>query len=142
MSEEQIRAIIQDELQKYSQNNMFDVSNVPIHTHNGTDSVPIPISSILTSIPIDATAAGVLNENVLDSQKVNNEYTTGRKNPQSIYVLPVNVIYGNGVGIHSAFNGGDAEPGTMVFFENGLTLSGLWIKTINGWYGISPDMTI
>lgn len=141
----------------------FDVGKIPADPHNGTASSQIPISSILESIPINGFSGnctingfndeascvgaggtwregGVFNTVQLDTQKVNNEYSSGKRNPATSYILPINIIYGFGPGVHGAFNGGNAEPGTMVFFENGLILSSLWIKTINGWYGISPDL--
>jgi hypothetical protein len=143
MKEEDIKNLIQQMIDENNTKNQYGVNLPPIHSHNLTDSSggQIPTSSIIESIAITGSAGGVFNPLILDTQKVNNEYITGRKNAQTVYTLPVNVIYGFGVGVHSAFNGGDAEPGTMVFFENGLTLSALWIKTINGWYGISPDLT-
>lgn len=141
--DDQIRKIVQEELDKRDTKNQFDINLPPIHSHSLTDSSggQIPISSLVESFPITGIEGGVFNLNSLGKQKINNEYITLRKNPQVTSILPINIIYGNGVGVDSAFNGGDAKPGTMVFFENGLTLSALWIKTINGWYGISPDMT-
>lgn len=141
MDEQKIRKIIQEEITNYLTLKQFNISKIQGHEHNGSDVVKIPISSISESIPITGTEGGVFNKTILDTQKVNIEYTSGIPNPKTVYTLPVNIIYGNGVGVASAFNGGEAEPGTMVFFENGLTLSALWIKTINGWYGISPDST-
>lgn len=145
--EQMIRKIVQEELQKQTIENQFAVNLSPIHTHSLTDSSggQIPISSIVESFPITGTLGGVFDPVILDTQKVNNEYISssnyGKKYPQAVYILPINIIYGHGGGTASAFNGGDAEPGTMVFFENS-TLSGLWINTINGWRGVNFPLSI
>jgi len=136
MDEAKIRKIIKEEIQKEIQK---EIRN---HKHTGLDSLKIPIGSIETAGPLNGGTTGVLSPDVLGNQKVNNEYTTDKKNPNTINTIPLNIIYGFGVGTESAFNAGDAPNGTILFFENGLTLSGLWIKTENGWYGISPDSTL
>jgi hypothetical protein len=41
MDEQQIRAIIQDELEKYATGNQFGVSRIPTHNHTGVDSPQI-----------------------------------------------------------------------------------------------------
>lgn len=131
----------------------YNVATVPTHSHNGVDSVQIAPSGVLGFMAVptqpNATGAtgGVLSAINLGGQQVtqgpnDSNYTTQNTVPQpNITVFPVPIIYGNGVGVDSAFNGGAAPNGTMIFFENGLTLSALWIKTENGWYGISPDLT-
>lgn len=141
MDKNNIREIVQEEIQKYMTQSQYDISQIPSHDHTDVNSLPIPIAGIKESVSITGIPNGVFNRLTLGNQKVNNEYITTRPNPQTTYILPVNIIYGFGPGVDGAFNGGDAEPGTMLFFENGLTLSALWIKTINGWYGISPDLT-
>lgn len=140
MDEQKINQLIQQGIETYMRNKQFNYSKIQNHEHNGSDTPKIPISSINESIPITGTVGGVFDSVILDTQKVNNEYTTDKKNPSTVYELPVNVIYGYGVGVHSGFNGGDALPGTMVFFDNS-TNSRLWIKTVNGWYGIPYDIT-
>jgi len=140
MDEQNLNKIIDQRIQNYMTQKQFNLSKIPNHEHNGTDTPNIPISSIKESIIINGKTNGVFNSDILDTQKVNLEYTSNIPNPKTISMLPINVIYGYGVGVHSAFNGGDAEVGTMIFFDN-ATNSRLWIKTINGWYGIPYDMT-
>lgn len=146
MDETKIRQIIREEVQKMASEQQYDVHRTGIHLHNGTDSVQLPISSIVESIAINGKADGVFNPLTLGEQKVNNEFATGRKNAQTVYILPMNVIYGFGVGVQSAFNGGDAEPGTIVVFDNFNSVtpetSQLWVKTVNGWLGFAATATL
>jgi hypothetical protein len=139
MDDSKLRQIIQQEIQTFMRNGQFNLTKIQQHEHNGTDTVNIPISSISSSFPIQGSNGGVFDPTILNGQKVNLEYTTLKKNPNTVYVLPVNIIYGFGVGVDSAFNGGVASPGTMVFLENS-TLSTLWINTINGWRGVNFNL--
>lgn len=133
---------IQQGIEKYMSEKQYNISRIPNHTHTGTDVAKIPISSIEESITLIGIKGGVIDPAILNTQTLNRKYTDPAGTAQKINVLPINIIYGNGVGIHSAFEGGEAESGTMIFFENGLTLSQLWIKTDNGWYGFSPDTSM
>lgn len=47
MDEQNIRSIIQDELQKYATRNQYGVSKIPYHTHNGTDASKIEEKNII-----------------------------------------------------------------------------------------------
>lgn len=140
MDENKINNLIQQGIQKYMATKQFDLSKILNHLHNGKDSNKLPISSISPSIPITGTKGGVFDPAILDTQKINNQYITNIVNPNTVFTLPVNVIYGFGVGIYSAFNGGTAEPGTMVFFEN-AGVSSLWVNTLNGWRGVTFPLT-
>lgn len=140
MDENKIKNLIQNEIRKYMTDKQFNPSKIANHLHNGKDTNKLPISSIDSSIPITGTAGGVFDPVILNTQKINNQYTSNFLNPNTVFVLPVNIIYGFGVGIHSAFNGGNALPGTMVFFENSAG-SSLWINTFNGWRGVSFPLT-
>jgi len=123
----------------------YNVGKVPTHMHNGVDSLKIPATSVEQFQVLPATDGGVANPTVLGNQVITQGSTErGYGNlatvSQAVFpVFPIPVIYGNGVGVDSVFNYGDAPDGTMVFFDNGLTLSGLYIKTANGWYGFTPD---
>lgn len=64
MDDNNIRKIVNDELLKYASRNQYGVSKIPIHTHNGTDSVQLnpkdflgfPIVSVIpVDTPIDGT---------------------------------------------------------------------------------------
>lgn len=145
MTEQDIRTIVQDEIQKQNEVNQFDINLPPIHSHSLTDSSggQIPISSIIESVSIPGIAGGVFNTSILNTQKVNNEYVTLLPNPQTVYTIPINIIYGFGGmgGTHSAFEGGTAENGTMIFFEN-TDFSSLWIYTANGWRGVNFPLSV
>lgn len=123
----------------------YNVGKVPTHMHNGVDSLKIPATSVEQFQLLPATDGGVANPTVLGNQVITQGSTErGYGNlatvSQAVFpVFPIPIIYGNGVGVDSQFNGGDAPDGTVVFFDNGLTLSGLYIKTSNGWYGFTPD---
>lgn len=139
MNEEDIKKLIQQGIETYMQNKQFTVSKIPAHKHNGTDTNRLPISSIEESIALQGKGNGMLSPSILLGRKVNNEFLSNTKNPNAIYILPINVIYGYGAAEYSTFSFGDVLPGTIVFFDNGVTLSGLYIKTFTGWYGITPD---
>ena len=135
-TKQELDQAIQQGIETYMRNKQYNYSKIVSHQHNGTDTPKLPISSINESIALQGKGDGMLSPSILLGRKVNNEWLSGLKDPNSVYILPINVIYGFGAAEYSTFSFGDALPGTMVFFDNGLTLSGLYIKTINGWYGI------
>lgn len=49
MNEQEIRKIVQNEIFNTSRQNQYDVSPVPIHTHNGTDSVQVSFESLVNA---------------------------------------------------------------------------------------------
>lgn len=157
-------AIIQNEARKIAEEvyatkgTQYNVANVPAHSHNGVDSNHLSLSSIDGVLTLGAQP-NILGEDgaMFCNLNLGNQVVTqgntergfgvfGTVSQASFYTLPIPVIYGNGVGVDSAFNGGDAPDGTMVFFSNGLTLSGLWIKTQGvgneGWYRIAPTSVL
>lgn len=144
MTPDQVRQIVQEEIKKAAQQAQYTVTRVPVHSHNSIDSPTLNPTAVqgFTPLPSNTTptaSAGVLG--LLAGQTVGGPPNTNASfNPPSVVVYPIPIIYGYGVGVHSAFNGGEAPQGTVLFFENGLTLSKLFIKTANGWYGISPDV--
>jgi len=123
----------------------YNVGKVPTHMHNGIDSLKIPPTSVEVFQVLPATSGGVVDPAIIGNKVMTQGPTErGYGNfatvSQAVFpVYPIPVMYGNGVGVDSAFSYGDAPSGTMVFFDNGLTLSGLYIKTANGWYGFTPD---
>ena len=145
----ELQPLIQKEIQTefaklyHQYANKYGVASVPLHRHNGSDSPIIGNASIFNFTALPATPGGVANEDVLDAQVINNpaQNADGNKNPNpaNIYVMPIPIIYSSsGVGPGSAFEGGDAPQGTLVFFDGAnATLSGLWAKTQNGWYRIA-----
>lgn len=113
----------------------FGVPKVAVHIHNGVDSPMIPGSNIVEVKPLNGIPEGVLNAANLNSQT----YTfLGNINYPVVPAFPLVEIQGYGVGVHSAFEGGDAPLGTMVLFTNGNTLSKLCIRSdasTTGWFG-------
>lgn len=130
----------------------YTVARIPDHHHNGTDSSVLEPTSNSAFSPLPSTftgqasTAGVVNSSLLGNQVVGqgsqtvgygNSVTGTNQNSKGIfYTSPIPVIYGSGVGTDSQFNGGDAPQGTMIFFSNGTTISGLWVKLNDGtWAG-------
>lgn len=140
MDEAKIKTLVQQEIQAYMNNKQFNYSKIPNHEHNGIDGIKIPISSIKDSVPINGSNGGVFDPSVLDTQTVNREYFSRTSNPNTVFTLPINIIYGFGVGVHSQFNGGTAEEGTMVAFSNGA-LSTLWVMLDGTWRGVSLNLS-
>lgn len=149
MDEQDVRRIVQEEIKKSQQTAQYGVTRVPIHTHNGIDSPNIAAASVIgvKVLPGARGSGGVADPEVLNTQVINNiPDTTASYNPPKITFIPTPIIYGFGVGVHSAFEGGTAPLGAMVFFENTATLSALWIQveddgTGSGdtWYKIQVD---
>ena len=127
---------------------MFNVADVPTHTHNNIDSVSIPSTSVdgfypLSSAPnILGSEGGILAPANLGNQIVTQgSHLRGYGRFQSVgnssfTTFPLVIINGNGVGVDSQFNGGNAPEGTMIFFNNGSTISGLWVRSGGQWYGV------
>lgn len=51
LNEAQIRNIIKDELTQYAYRNMFNVSDIPVHAHTGTDSPQVDANTLAFSVP-------------------------------------------------------------------------------------------
>ena len=47
LDENRIRQIVQDEMRRGDSGGRFGLKNIPNHTHNGVDSLPIKASSII-----------------------------------------------------------------------------------------------
>lgn len=47
MDDKQIRKIVQEELKKSDKQRRFGMRNIPLHTHNGTDSPQVPVNNLL-----------------------------------------------------------------------------------------------
>ena len=121
------------------------------HSHNGTDNLNINPVDLIGWTPLPTNTQQYLNE-VTGLQ----EY--GFASPQQLaggdsshlgqYVVntnlaqyPIPIIIGNGVGTQSQFEGGYAPEGTLVFFNNGTTLSGLYIRVDGIWRGVNFNLT-
>lgn len=65
MNEQDIRKIVQDEISRSSQKAMYSVTNVPIHSHNGSDSPNVPATNVTGFLPLSAIDGGVLDPRIL-----------------------------------------------------------------------------
>lgn len=116
----------------------FGVGDTPLHKHNGVDAPKLPLSSIDGFLTLPANGAGVLSPSGIGIPDGNNGQsvnTSGIGIPPTVIIPQTPIIYGHGVGSWSQFNGGDAPLGTMLFFENGGTIAGLWINIGGSWRG-------
>ena len=152
MDEKKLRELI-TEVATQVYNNLgtrYGVSSTPVHSHDGVDTVKVPSSSVegFNTIPAQpkytgtADTGSILANAYHAGQFVNRAYSDSSivRQPK-IMVYPIPVVYGHGVsGDASVFNYGIAPDNTLVFFDNG-SLSNLWIKTANAWYGINIDST-
>ena len=153
LTEQKVREIVQDEMRR---NYMSGSPDVPPHSHNGTDNLNISTSDIEGFTPVPTTGRYLnrvtgINENgvgVLGNSTLNG-LVGGDNTHISQYLLdarvmqyPVPVIVGNGVGTQGSFNGGYAPEGTLVFFANGSTLSGLYIRFDGEWKGVNFNLVV
>lgn len=122
----------------------YGVSDTPLHKHNGIDSPHIPNASMNDFLTLPSNGNGVLAPANIGVPDGNNGQSVNNSEigiPPTVIVPQVPIIYGHGSGVWSQFNGGDAPEGTMLFFNNGPTISGLWIKSGGDWFGIGQTST-
>ena len=136
MTPEEVRRIVRQEMQQAGAANRFQLSPNNRHIHNGQDAPTLPGTSIDAFQQIPTTPDSVLGINNLGRQTY---FYLGQLGVTPVLTLPLAAINGFGVGVNSAFNGGDAPEGTMILFTNGDTLSYLCIKSdasSTGWYKV------
>ncbi len=148
LTEEQVRAIVREEMRA---NYMSGSPDIPPHEHNGTDNFNIQVNTLEGWTPIPVTSSQFLNQETV-------EYEFGFGSPAvlaggdgshasqslhntKIYQYPIPIVQGNGVGTQSAFEGGYAPDGTLVFFDN-ATISHLYIRSNGVWRGVNFDAVI
>lgn len=138
MDEQQIRKIIREEIASAAQQAQYSVTRVPVHTHNNIDAPNIAPHNIIgfQSLPGCSEGDGIMC--LSTGQSISGPPTDGSiLNPPQIVVFPIPVMY-SGSGGAASFNGGDAPYGTVVLFDTGgAATTGLYVKTLNGWYFFS-----
>lgn len=124
--------------------NKYGVADIPIHRHDGVDTPNIPPTSVTGFQNLPATSGGIASPGVLGDQglvqgSTNVGYGYLATGTQAVFpVFPLVIVAGHGTGDDGSFNGGNAPVGSLIFFQNGTTLSGLWVKGFDGtWYGIA-----
>lgn len=153
LTENEVREIVREEM---TRNYMSGSPDVPPHSHNGTDALnvspvdlegftPMPTSRQTYLNPVTGlyeygfastayeTTSGLVGGT--DAANVS-QYVANA----SVAQYPIPIVVGNGVGAQSAFNGGYAPEGTLVFFANG-TASVLYIRFDGGWLGANFNLT-
>lgn len=150
MNEDQIRKIASEVY--FELGTQYGVASIPTHSHNNIDTNSIPALSVNgfqalsgKNGPSVATS-GVLSPKALGNQGVAQGstligygYLATGKIAQFI-TFPVPIIYGHGVGVDSAFNGGIAPAGTILLFNNPGTSTQLWANidgTNAGWHSVT-----
>ncbi len=140
---QQIQAMVQKEAREIATSvykelgSQYGVPSVPVHDHDGVDSLQIPTENIPAFLPLPSTTGGVISSAMLNTQTLNNAVTSGQNNPANAFTFPLNIIYGYGVGVFSAFNGGDAPEGSVILFANGTTNGAqIFVRIQGGWRGV------
>ncbi len=132
MERDEIKKLIKEVFQEELGKTQFGVTAVPVHTHNGTDTVKIPPTSVFnfTNLPSNNTSND--RNGVPDPYAgvVSTDNISPFADPVLSIIYPTPVIVGFAPGDYSVFNGGDAPLGsTVAFYENPTsgTLAQLWI---------------
>lgn len=158
MDENKIRQIVRDEINK----SQSGLPYVPPHLHDGSSNllinqqtlgfIPVPQHLNKTTFNYTAESNGVRinnledpvygfgSPNILEPADATHvaQYVT---NP-FVFINPIPVVVGNGVGNQSAFNGGSAPDGTIVAFLTGsTTTSFLYVRFSGSWYGVNLAAT-
>lgn len=155
MDEQAIRKIVREEM---ARNYNSGTPQVPPHRHDGVSNLLIdPTTLGMYAVPqlqskvtynYQATSNGVTSTNIASpaygfaSPSILSPASTGHlqqyvSNP-FVYINPIPIVAGNGVGIQGSFNGGAAPDGTMVAFITGsTTTSFLYIRFSGSWYGVN-----
>lgn len=149
MNADEVRQIAQEVAEQVYQTygSRWGVNQTPAHYHTPADSNTIPPTSVDGFVPLPASTGGVVNASTLGNQIVTQgnstrgygKFTTVSQATFPVY--PLVIVNGNGVGVDSEFNGGDAPEGTLVFFNNGTTISGLWVRSDGQWFGVGQGST-
>lgn len=154
MDEIKMRQIAEQVFTEKLRATQYGFQSQPFHTHNGTDSPNLPFASISNTVPLPARGTGVISLTTLNTQTftLGTEAVNGsggllnKPLKSTVYVYPTPIIYGYGVGVHSAFEGGDAPFGTLLCFSNAGTMAQLFIKVDDGngtggvWFGFTNDV--
>lgn len=155
MDEKKMRQIAEEVFNEKLNETQFGFTSIPYHVHNGTDSpVILPLSVTgFASLPAN-NPDGIVSPTTLDTQifTFNSKTVNGsggldnKTRASAVYIYPTPIIYGYGVGTHSAFNGGDAPYGTLICFSNAGTTAQLFIKIDDGtstgiWRGVTLPLT-
>ena len=135
--QKEIETALEEFSSKLQKDQQYRLSKIQNHVHSGTDAPKIPGSSITSYIAMTGTSNGVVSSSNLAGQSINAQGSIlVPPIPGTIYVAQLPIIYGAGVGVASQFNGGFAQEGTMLFFNNGSTVNQLWVMADGTWRGV------
>lgn len=120
--------IVDDRLKK----DQYQVPDVQDHDHNGSNAAQIDVNNLVNK-QLSTRNGGVVSPDTLFDTV-----------PQTVEGMPIPgaIIYGNGVGTASQFNGGTAPPGTIMIFMNMPVAAQIWWRAYNlatnkyQWFGV------
>ncbi len=135
IDEQKVKEIALKVFQEQLGQSQYQVTAVPAHSHNQTDSPRIPPTSVTNFVALPANNA-VTPDAVSPKNGVLSSGNISPFNPPYgiIYPTPVIIGFGSGGGSpdYSAFNGGIAPTGSLVaFFNESLRFGQLWIALEN-----------
>ena len=156
LTEQEIRAIVKDEMRK---NYMSGSPDVPPHSHNGTDGLNVDPIDLNGFTPIPVTGKTYINT-------ITGKYEYGFGTPSNksgvgtsggliggtpgfpsqyiantnIIQYPIPIVVGNAGTAQTQFNGGYAPEGTLVYFA-GSANKGLYIRFDGGLEGVGFPLT-
>lgn len=124
MNEDKIRQIATDVFNSMSNQSQFNVASIPVHTHNGTDTVKIPPTSVINFVSLPANNISNNTAGVPDPRAgvLSDDNISPFVDALPTVTYPLTVIEGFAPGSYSNFNGGDAPLGTTIGFYDANTL--------------------
>lgn len=134
MNEDKVRQIVREEMDK----NFMSGSPVTTpHTHDGLNSLRIPLGNIVGPQPIPSTPGGVLSTENIGPRTV---LATPNGTTRNVVSIPLLTISGDLGGESVDFLGGTAPDGTLLLYK---TSSGwqLWIQLLDTWHGVDLPLT-
>lgn len=142
ITEQRIREIFKEEIEKSQQEAQYSVARVPVHTHNNIDAPNVPAPNVTGFLPLSAVDGGVLDPDNLETRTAFWEQVTldgGQTNTGNralIPVFPVPIISGDKGEEAFDFAGGDAPDGTLLLYKGGDYWQ-LWGMFFGSWKGIT-----
>lgn len=160
MNEEQVRSIVQDEINKNQNQNYNSGSpSIPPHVHDGNDNLninpldligwdSIPSTNRKYLTPSGTYIYGFASPNQLTqgisgtNQYIGNFVNDAGLTNGTLATYPIPLVIGNGVGNAGSFNGGYAPDGTLIAFITGdPTTSFLYLRWDGQWFGVQLSAT-
>lgn len=135
MNEQQIRAIVKDEMQKNYRSGSPDVAP---HSHNGTDGLQVYLGDVLGSVTLPSSNSGIMSPINIQERII---VSTPPGQVGTVPAVPFLVLSGDLGAEVLSFAGGDAYSGTGIIYHAGSSRQ-FWVKNpFGGWDGIDFTLT-